>query len=100
SPGGRERDAKAHSRTKGIGHHSSESCGRKKVVEVPQKKEAVELMKNTTGMSERRACRLIGFHRSTKRYVSLAPDNTELKDAICKLANERRRFGYRRIHAQ
>jgi len=70
------------------------------VVEVPQKKEAVELMKNATGMSERRACRLIEFHRSTKRYVSQRPDDTELKDAICKLANERRRFGYRRIHAQ
>ncbi len=56
-------------------------------------------MRNT-GVSERQACRLIDLNRNTNRYESKAPDDTELMQAICKLANERRRFGYRRIHAQ
>lgn len=66
---------------------------------VPQKKEAVELMMNT-GMSERRACSLIDLNRSTRRYSSRATDDTFLMELIRNLANERRRFGYRRIHAK
>lgn len=51
-----------------------------------------------TGMSERRACRLIDLNRSTKRYSSQAADDSVLMEAICKSADEHRRFGYRRIH--
>jgi putative transposase len=97
--GRREPNAQAPSWSKGTGHHCPESCACKKVVTVPQKKEAVELMKET-GMSERKACDLIELNRSTKRHLSQAADNAVLVEAIRKIADERRRFGYRRIHAQ
>lgn len=53
-----------------------------------------------TGMSERRACRFVNLHRSSKRYAAAADKDSELRNEICAIANERRRFGYRRIHAQ
>ncbi len=36
--------------------------------------------------------------RSTVRYESKRPDDTELRDQVKQIASERRRFGYRRIH--
>ena len=36
--------------------------------------------------------------RSTIRYESKRPDDTELRDQVKQIASERRRFGYRRIH--
>jgi len=48
--------------------------------------------------SQRRACALIGLAPKTFRYQSKRPDDVELRERIKKLANERRRFGYRRLH--
>ena len=39
------------------------------------------------GLSERRACVLIGLHRSSKRYASRAADDSVLMEEIRKLAN-------------
>jgi putative transposase len=50
------------------------------------------------GMSERRACKLVGAHRSVIRYRTVKSNETELVNMIKKIAWERRRFGYRRIH--
>lgn len=50
------------------------------------------------GMSERRACRLVGVHRSVVRYRSVKADETELLNKIKQIAWEKKRFGYRRIH--
>ena len=36
--------------------------------------------------------------RSTIRYESKRPDDTDLRDQVKQIASERRRFGYRRIH--
>ena len=49
-------------------------------------------------MSERRACRTIGCVRMTVRYHSRRPDDNELRQRLRALAQERRRFGYRRLH--
>lgn len=49
-------------------------------------------------ISERRACQLVGLHRSAARYQSKRKSDNELKERIRKIAYERRRFGYRRIH--
>lgn len=49
--------------------------------------------------SERRACRLIQFSRSTKRYRGTRPEPDGLRDRIKAIAEVRRRFGYRRIYA-
>ncbi len=57
-------------------------------------------MQTDTSLSERRACQLVGLSRSTLRYESRhSEENEELKAKIVTIAQERRRFGYRRIHA-
>jgi putative transposase len=57
-------------------------------------------MQEKTGISERRACRLVGISRTVLSYRSEAdPVNQELAQRILGFAAERRRFGYRRIHA-
>lgn len=49
------------------------------------------------GISQRRACRLLAFDRSVGRYKHKMTNDTETKAKIISIANERRRFGYRRI---
>lgn len=49
-------------------------------------------------MSERRACKAIGFCRMTIRYEARRSDDHDLRERMKALAHERRRFGYRRIH--
>ncbi|MBN5215522.1 IS3 family transposase [Serratia ureilytica] len=63
-----------------------------------QKREAVVLMCDATGLSQRRACRLTGLSLSTCRYDAQRPaTDAHLSGRITELALERRRFGYRRI---
>ena len=50
------------------------------------------------GYSQRRACALIGMHPKTYRYRSQRPDDAAMRERLKALANERRRFGYRRLH--
>lgn len=49
-------------------------------------------------MSERRACRVLGVDRTSVRYQATRPDDDVLRDRLRTLAQERRRFGYRRLH--
>ena len=49
------------------------------------------------GLSQRRACRLVGIDHSTLRYRSRRADDTGLRKRLRELALERRRFGYRRL---
>ena len=49
-------------------------------------------------MSERRACEVIGCVRMTMRYRSKRPGDGPLRERLRELAQERRRFGYRRLH--
>lgn len=49
-------------------------------------------------MSERRACKAIGFCRMTIRYETRRDDDHGLRERMKALAHERRRFGYRRLH--
>ena len=48
--------------------------------------------------SQRRACQLVGLAPKTYRYVSTRPDDGEVRVRLRALANERRRFGYQRLH--
>lgn len=48
-------------------------------------------------MSERRACAVIAADRKMIRYRSRRPPERELREHLRTLANERRRFGYRRL---
>jgi len=61
-------------------------------------REAVAHLQASLGMSERRACRVIGADRKSVRYRSTRPDDADLRQRLRALAAERRRFGYRRLH--
>ena len=49
-------------------------------------------------LSERRACRVLGFWRGTMRYQSQRRVAPELVEDLRQVAMERPRFGYRRLH--
>jgi putative transposase len=49
-------------------------------------------------MSERRACKAIGYCRMTMRYQTTRADDVSLRQRLRAIAQERRRFGYRRLH--
>lgn len=61
------------------------------------KREAVAHLKDGHQMSERRACKLIKADRQMVRYRSRRPPETALRTRLRELANERRRFGYKRL---
>jgi putative transposase len=49
-------------------------------------------------LSQRRACRIYGFHRSSIRYRSVRPPQEALTTRLHELASVRVRYGYRRLH--
>jgi putative transposase len=61
-------------------------------------REAAAYLQSTYEMSERRACRVIGADRASVRYEATRPDDGPLRERLKALAQERRRFGYRRLH--
>jgi len=50
-------------------------------------------------LSERRACKLIGIDRTSYRYEPQPDRNAELRQELVKLARQKPRYGYRRLHA-
>ena len=62
------------------------------------RREAVAHLGVALGVSERRACSIIGCQRMSVRYRSRRPDDAALRERMRALAHERRRFGYRRLH--
>jgi putative transposase len=61
------------------------------------KREAVAQLRAVMGLSERRACSIVGVDRKTARYSPRRPADAKLRQTLRDLANERRRFGYRRL---
>jgi putative transposase len=61
------------------------------------KKEAATYLRQR-GCSQRRAARLAGTTASVLRYRSRRADVTPIRDRLRALAEERPRFGYRRLH--
>lgn len=49
-------------------------------------------------MSELRICKVMGAEGTTMRYCSRRSDDGDLCEKLRALAQERRRFGYRRLH--
>nr|WP_144243875.1 IS3 family transposase [Sphingopyxis sp. MWB1] len=70
----------------------------KKLVTPAAKREAVAHLQTTLGMSERRACAVVGADRTSMRYRSCRADDGDLRLRLRELAQQRRRFGYRRLH--
>jgi putative transposase len=60
---------------------------------------AVGHLRSAHGMSERRACRVVGAHRRTMRYRhTVRGDEPQLRERLRTLAAEKPRWGYRRLH--
>jgi putative transposase len=57
----------------------------------------VALVMSEHHFSERRTCRLLEVDRSTYRYEPRPDRNAELRETLKRVANEHRRFGYRRL---
>ncbi|QNQ41347.1 IS3 family transposase [Brucella intermedia] len=68
-----------------------------KMVGPAAKRDAVAHLKDIMGLSERRACQIVSADRKMIRYRSCRPPEVELRAKLRDLANERRRFGYRRL---
>ena len=60
------------------------------------------MLRDRLEFSERRACLLVGQHRSTQRHEPPAPsdDDAELRARLREIAKLKPRWGYRRAHAQ
>ena len=57
------------------------------------------MLRDRLGVSERRACRYVGQHRSTQRREPIvAADDQVLRAALRAFAAARKRWGYRRAH--
>ncbi|WP_434734537.1 IS3 family transposase (plasmid) [Rhizobium sp. YTUHZ044] len=69
----------------------------KKMVGPAAKRDAVAHLRDIMGLSERRACQIVSADRKMIRYRSCRPPEVELRTKLRDLANERRRFGYRRL---
>ncbi|WP_321342282.1 IS3 family transposase [Breoghania sp.] len=69
-----------------------------KMVTPAVEREAVAHIQTAFGMSERRACTILGCCRMTMRYQTKRTDDMVLRERMKAIAHERRRFGYRRLH--
>ncbi|WP_271595897.1 IS3 family transposase [Bradyrhizobium sp. CCBAU 25360] len=69
----------------------------KKMVGPAAKRAAIAHLQAVMSLSERRACSIVGADRKMIRYRSSRPPDAVLRGRLRDLANERRRFGYRRL---
>jgi len=67
------------------------------VVTVTERRAMVEHLQTAHSFSERHACELVDFARSSQRYEARRPDSPQLRERLGTLARERPRFGYRRL---
>ncbi len=63
------------------------------------RREHVQRVQGQLHLSQRRACRALGFSRSSLRYRARRPSDHRLRGLLRELAGQRRRFGYRRLWA-
>jgi transposase InsO family protein len=62
------------------------------------RREVVRHYQEVFALSERRACRAMGFGRASHRYQSRRDPAMELRMRLKELAESRVRYGYRRLH--
>ena len=68
------------------------------MVKPTDRRQAVGSIQASYEFSERRACRALGFSRSSHRYASRRREPSELLERLRAHAASRPRFGYRRLH--
>ena len=65
-----------------------------------RRRRCIDQVRDKLGVSERRACRVLGQHRSTQRHVPRGKEDEErLVADMIELARQYGRYGYRRIAA-
>jgi putative transposase len=65
-----------------------------------QRRRAAHMIQQRLGLSQRRACQIVGQHRSTQRYRPEVPDpDKDLRAELRRFARRHPRWGYRRAHA-
>jgi transposase InsO family protein len=70
------------------------------LVSPARRRAAVDHLVRRFKVSQRRACQVVGQHRSSQRYVPVPTDfEQQLLTAMRKLADRHPRFGCRRVHA-
>ncbi|MEJ2372125.1 MAG: IS3 family transposase [Gemmatimonadales bacterium] len=71
-----------------------------KLLSPSRRRRCIELVRGKLGVSERRACRVLGQHRSTQRHVARGrADEDRLVADMIELVRQYGRYGYRRIAA-
>jgi putative transposase len=68
------------------------------VVKPVRRREVVRHYQAAFALSERRACRAMGFGRASHRYQSRRDPVVEIRMRLKELAESRVRYGYRRLH--
>src|ERR1700720_622115 len=71
----------------------------KKRLELAGLREEVAVALVDFGLSKRTACKLLGVERSSYRYEPRPDRNIALREELVKLARQKPRYGYRRLHA-
>ncbi len=85
---------------KGAGHRHPQGGEPGKLLSPARRRKAVEHVRKRFGISERRACRVVGQPRSSQRYVSTkATKDAALAERMVALSRENPRYGYRRMWA-
>ena len=95
--GRREQPAEADAGGGDARQRRTEGLGDKKLLTPDVKRRAVRDVMDRHGLSERRACQLADLHRSVFQYQTRDRGDEALRVRLRELANERRRFGYRRL---
>ena len=71
---------------------------RGKLLSPSRRRRCIEHAREVLGVSERRACRTLGQHRSTQRKIPCGlPDEERLTEDIIALTRDYGRYGYRMI---
>ena len=63
-----------------------------------RRRSAVSMLQHRFGVSQRRACKVVGQHRSTQRHTPPAPppDEDKIREDLRKFSKKRPRWGWRR----
>src|SRR5215207_6027629 len=88
------------SRREGAGHRHPKGGEQGKLLSPTRRRAAVEHVRQRLGVSERRACGVIGQPSSSQRYAGRkAERDRRLAERIVGLSQENPRYGYRRVWA-
>src|SRR6185437_9868741 len=94
---GGEREAEEAAGGGDAGQRCAEGHHVKKVVTPAARRAVVTVAREAHGISERRACSILGADRSALRYRHRRADDAATRTRLKQLAAERRRFGWRRL---